>query len=521
MILSNSIRYASNMLKDGIILPSELCGLCFSRVELIQPLNPFVCVLKESATAKSYASNDRYSKGKLKGPLDGIPVAVKDNFCMHSIPTTCCSRMLKSFKPGYNATVVERLNAAGAIILGKCNMDEFGMGSGTIDSIYGPTKNVWLSKQNYTLGRCDFIHGKESEFNQEISSDCEPEDWYISGGSSGGSAVAVASGAVFAALGSDTGGSTRNPAAYCGIVGFKPSYGLVSRHGLVPLVNSMDVPGILTKTIDDAATMFNVLAGHDPLDSTTVRTLSVPLDLKEEINIKQVTVGIAQEYHCHGLSNEILNVWSFVADLLESSGAKVIPVSMPHTQTSIACYAVLNHCEVASNMARYDGIEFGLRAEENISTEELYASSRSKGFNEVVRGRILAGNYFLLRKNYEKYFVKAMKIRSLISRDFSRVWNSGVDVLLTPTTLTTAPLNSEFRASSNREQCAIQDYCTQPANMAGCPAVTIPIKLSEQGLPISLQIMAPYLREDILLSVAKWIENRVHFPVLHLQPNSI
>lgn len=390
--------------------------------------------------------------------------------------------MLKDFVPSYNATVYQRLENAGAILVGKTNMDEFAKGSGTVDSIFGPTKNVWSKDlQNPT----------------------------IAGGSSGGSAVAVASGFCSAALGSDTGGSTRNPASYCGVVGLKPTYGLLSRHGLIPLVNSMDVPGILTRTVDDCVEVFNTIAGPDRFDSTTVKKHFQPIKLKD-LNIKKLRIGIPREYNCGGMSPEVLEIWTKVADMLEESGAEVEELSMPYTSSSIFVYSILNQCEVSSNMSRYDGIEYGHRADDETSTEHLYAKSRAEGFNSVVKNRILAGNYFLLRKNYESHFLKSLKVRRLISDDFVKAFSS-VDLLLTPTTLSDAPLLKDFSQNNNRDQCAVQDFCTQPANMAGVPAISIPIKLSSNNLPLSLQLMGPNFSEEKLFKVAKFIENSVDF----------
>ncbi|KXJ77742.1 hypothetical protein RP20_CCG006747 [Aedes albopictus] len=395
--------------------------------------------------------------------------------------------MLENFVPTYNATVYERLARSGAILLGKTNMDQYGMGSGTVDSIFGPTKNCW-----------DVVEGDG--------------DFRIAGGSSGGSAVAVASGICFAALGSDTGGSTRNPASYCGVVGFKPTYGLLSRYGLIPLVNSMDVPGILTRTVDDCLAVFNAIAGPDERDSTTIKKVFEPISIPDgtDICLKGLKVGIPIEYHCEGLSDEVLSTWTKVADMLEDAGASVHPVSLPYSSASIFVYSILNQCEVASNMARYDGIEFGHRSDEDASTEQLYAKSRAEGFNGVVKNRILSGNFFLLRKNYDKYFEKALKVRRLIANDFDRTFQE-VDILLSPTTLSDAPRYSEFVQSNNRDQCAVQDFCTQPANMGGIPALSLPIRLSEQRLPISLQLMAPNFAEKRLFKVARWIEEQVKF----------
>lgn len=343
----------------------------------------------------------------------------------------------------------------------------------------------------------------------------------FSGGSSGGSAVAVATGTCYAALGSDTGGSTRNPASYCGLVGLKPSYGLVSRYGLIPLVNSMDVPGILARTVDDCHLVLNAIAGPDDLDSTTLQEAHEAFDLPESPSLRGLRIGIPEEYHPAGLSDEVSSSWQRIARLMEESGAIIVPCSMPHTRWSIVCYSVLNQCEVASNMARYDGIEYGFRADEDSSTEELYAKSRSLAFNEVVRSRILTGNYFLLAENYDHYFVKAMKMRRLIAQDFEHVWNSNVDILLTPTTLSDAPSYKDYVQSDNQTQCSVQDFCTQPANMAGIPALSLPVEISRKGLPLSLQLMAPYLHEERLLLTAKWIEQTVQFPRLRLKDSSL
>lgn len=395
--------------------------------------------------------------------------------------------MLKDFVPSYNATVYQKLENAGAILVGKTNMDEFGMGSGSVDSIFGATKNVWSK---------------------------DLDNPTIAGGSSGGSAVAVASGFCSAALGSDTGGSTRNPASYCGVVGLKPTYGMLSRHGLIPLVNSMDVPGILTRTVDDCVAIFNTIAGPDKFDATTVKRPFSLIKLPEDLSIKKIRIGIPREYHCHGLSPEVLEIWMKVADLLEQNGAEVSEVSMPYTSSSIFVYSILNQCEVSSNMSRYDGIEYGHRADEDQSTEHLYAKTRAEGFNSVVKNRILTGNYFLLRKNYETQFLKALQVRRLISDDFDKVFSS-VDLLLTPTTLSDAPLLKDFTMNNNRDQCAVQDFCTQPANMAGVPAISIPIKLSSNQLPLSLQLMAPNFSEETLFKVAKFIEKSVNFISLY------
>ncbi|XP_070352687.1 glutamyl-tRNA(Gln) amidotransferase subunit A, mitochondrial isoform X2 [Equus asinus] len=446
-MLGRTLREVSAALKQGHITPTELCQKCLSIIKKTKFLNAYITVSEEVALKQAEESEKRYKKGHSLGDLDGIPIAVKDNFSTSGIETTCASNMLRGYVPPYNATVVQKLLDQGALLMGKTNLDEFAMG----------------------------------------------------------------------ALGSDTGGSTRNPAAHCGLVGLKPSYGLVSRHGLIPLVNSMDVPGILTRCVDDAAIVLGVLAGHDPKDSTTIQDPVKPFVLPSLTDVSKLCIGIPKEYLTPELSSEVRSLWSKAANLFESEGAKVIEVSLPHTSYSIVCYHVLCTSEVASNMARFDGLEYGHRCDIDVSTEAMYAATRREGFNDVVRGRILSGNFFLLKENYENYFVKAQKVRRLIANDFVTVFNSGVDVLLTPTTLSEAVPYTEFIKEDNRTRSAQDDIFTQAANMAGLPAVSVPMALSNQGLPIGLQFIGRAFCDQELLTIARWFEKQVQFPVIQLQ----
>ncbi|XP_049673658.1 glutamyl-tRNA(Gln) amidotransferase subunit A, mitochondrial isoform X2 [Accipiter gentilis] len=446
-MLRASLREVSAALKEGQVTPTELCQRCLSLIKSTKFLNAYVTVAEETALKQAEESEKRYRRGQPLGVLDGIPIAVKDNFNTAGIETTCASNMLKGYVSPYNATVVQKLLDQGAVLLGKTNLDEFAMG----------------------------------------------------------------------ALGSDTGGSTRNPAAHCGVVGLKPTYGLISRHGLIPLVNSMDVPGILTRCVDDAAVVLGSLAGHDPKDSTTIQDNFKPFELPNLPDVSKFSIGIPKEYHAPGLSSEILALWSKAADLFKNAGAKVIEVSLPHTRYSIVCYHVLCTAEVASNMARFDGLEYGHRSNMNKSTESMYAATRREGFNDVVRGRILSGNYFLLKQNYENYFIKAQKVRRLIANDFVKVFRSGVDILLTPTTLSDAVPYMEFIKEDNRTRSTQDDILTQAANMAGLPAINVPTALSERGLPVGLQFIGRSFQEKQLLTVAKWFENQVKFPMIQLE----
>lgn len=495
-ILSLTIKEVSLAFREGRISPTELCRKCLNHIKKTQHLNAYITVTEELALKQAQEAEIRLQKGVPRGLLDGIPFAVKDNFCTENIKTTCASRMLKDYAPPYNATVVQKLIDQGGVLMGKTNMDEFAMGSGSTDGAFGPVRNPWSYAAPY---------------REQTGADPD-SDWVVSGGSSGGSAAAVASLSSYLALGSDTGGSTRNPGALCGVVALKPTYGLVSRHGLIPLVNSMDVPGIMTRSANDAAIVLGILQGHDVRDSTTVPSSSSFTELPKDFDVKNLCVGIPKEYHAPGLSQETLAQWSRVADMFERAGARVEQVSLPHTQYSIVCYHVLCHAEVASNMARFDGLEYGHRSNVDSSTEAMYASTRHEGFNDVVRGRILSGNYFLLKQNYQRYFLTAQQVRRLIADDFKRVFSSGVDILLTPTTLTDAGRYADFTQEDNRTRSAQEDVFTQPVNMAGLPAVSLPAALSSRGLPIGLQLIGPALQDRKLLSVAQWIEQRVGFP---------
>jgi len=496
------LRELGRAYRAGALFPSAALAESARILRLTSCLNIFVTDTLESAGTAAAAADARMAEGAALGPLDGVPMAFKDNFCTAGVLTSCASKMLENFVAPYSATVVRRAEEQGALLVGKTNLDEFAMGSGTTDSLHGPTRNVWGGGVGYTL----VGHGGEVVGRQEVA-----EDWVVAGGSSGGSAVSVAAGVVAASLGSDTGGSVRIPAAWCGVPSLKPTYGRVSRHGLVPLVNSLDCPGILARRVRDVAAVLACLEGTDPLDSTTVDLpAGRALDVKEVAGLR---VGVPQEFRCEGMSEEVVEVWSEVADLLERGGAEVVPVSLPHTELAIPCYSVINPCEVASNMARYDGLQFGHRADVATSTEDLFAETRAQGFNEVVRGRILAGNYFLLKQNYEKYFLQALKVRRLILEDYLAAW-SKVDLLLTPVTLTDAPTFASFTSKDNRQQTAEQDYCTQPINLAGLPAATLPVRLSRRGLPLAVQLVGPAMADVSLLGVAAWLEDRLAFPAL-------
>lgn len=396
------------------------------------------------------------------------------------------------------------MNKSGAILLGKTNMDEFAMGSGTIDSYFGPSISPWSSGLPFKI---------KSTMMNKTCEVTDGDDWFISGGSSGGSAIAVATGAAFAAIGTDTGGSTRHPAALVGVYGMKPSYGSISRHGLIPLTHSMDTPGIITRSVEDLSLVLNAISGYDPQDSTSLKEDLPRADTN--IDIANLVIGIPDEYAIPGMSEEVKRLWSDTCDTLSNLGAKLVRVSLPHTKYCLSSYAVIKACDVASNFSCYDGVEYGFRSENDSSTEEMYASSRSAAFNEVVKGFIMSGNYFLMRDNINDYYNQAARVRRLISEDFNTVFNhDGVHVLLTPVTLTEAPTYAQWTQKENREKLAKEDFCTLPANLAGLPALSIPCRLSSLGLPLSLQLIGPHLKDHFVLSVAQILENILDFPFL-------
>uniref|UniRef100_A0A914V5U4 Glutamyl-tRNA(Gln) amidotransferase subunit A, mitochondrial n=1 Tax=Plectus sambesii TaxID=2011161 RepID=A0A914V5U4_9BILA len=431
-----------------------------------------------------------------------FPLVVKDCFTLKGVRTTCASKMLANYVPSYTATVVQRLIDAGGCVVGKSNQDEFCMGTSSSQSYFGPVKSPWTLATTEKSARLE-------------------DNWVIPGGSSGGSAVAVACGIARIALGSDTGGSTRNPAAFCGVVGLKPSYGLLSRHGLIPLTNSLDCPAIFARSVDDINFAIGLMVGRDAKDSTTVDAKRESVSMQTEKPLKGLVVGLPKEYRTADLSPECWDAWNKVAGILESSGCQLKHVSLPHTEYSIVCYHIIGECDVASNMARYDGVEYGFCSPEDRSTHERYAASRSEALNEVVRRRILAGNYFLLREHYDEYFGQALRVRRLIAEDFARLFRpeqfgisstEKVDILLTPVASSTAPLRADFERDDDgytRERS--DDYFTQPANMAGVPAISVPVTTAANGLPVAVQLVGDWMQDGQMLAVAKHIESIVKF----------
>jgi len=457
---------------SGEITPREVVQAYLQRVETLDSnINAFVHLDQDSI----FTQVEKLESSRVFGKLYGIPVAIKDNICVEGEPTTCCSKILENFSPPYSATVVTRLKNEGAILFGKTNMDEFAFGSSCETSCYGPT--------------------------------CNPRDRErVPGGSSGGSAAAVAADEVPLALGSDTGGSIRQPAALCGVVGIKPTYGRVSRFGLIAFASSLDQIGPIADNVRDSALLLEVISGYDPKDSTSVpeEVPSYSEGLRPEI--KGIKVGIPREYFQEGICEEVRSRVEEVLKLMEKEGAQVEWMSLPHTEYALSCYYIIAPAEASSNLARYDGVAYGLRAlgrGDGNPMVNMYLATRSQGFGAEAKRRIILGTYSLSAGYYDAYYLQAAKVRTLINEDFSNAFKR-YDCVITPTSPTTA-----FRIGekiTDPLQMYLSDIYTIPANLAGIPAISLPVGEDKDGLPIGLQIMCNYFQEQKMLNIAYGIE---------------
>jgi aspartyl-tRNA(Asn)/glutamyl-tRNA(Gln) amidotransferase subunit A len=434
-------------------------------------LHAFNLVTADEALAAADAVDARVASGEDPGPLAGVPVALKDNLCTTGIPTTCSSKILEGWRPPYDATVVERLRDAGAIAIGKTNLDEFAMGSSTENSAFGPSRN--------------------------------PHDpTKVPGGSSGGSAVAVAAGFAALGLGSDTGGSIRQPAALCGVVGMKPTYGRVSRYGLVAFASSLDQIGPFATTVADAAALYDVIAGHDPADSTSIPEPLDPVSPRLGEGIEGLRVGVVTELlGIEGIAPDVAARAQAAAEALAAAGAKVEEVSVPAVIYGLSAYYLIAPAEASSNLARYDGVRYGLRVDAP-TTGEMYDATRTAGFGPEVMRRIMLGTYALSAGYYDAFYGKAQKVRTLILRDFEAAYER-CDVLLSPTSPTTA---FELGAKADPLAMYLNDVCTIPSNLAGHPAVSVPFGNGDDGLPVGVQVMANALDEATMFRVAAALE---------------
>ncbi len=461
----------------------EITETVLKRIEEVgKKVNAYVTVLREEALKEAESVDEAIAGGEEISPLSGIPLAIKDNICLRGATTTCSSKILDNFRPPYEATVIERLRKDRAVLIGKTNMDEFAMGSSTETSHFGATHNPW-----------------------NLST--------VPGGSSGGSAAAVAADEAIMALGSDTGGSIRQPAAFCGVVGMKPTYGLVSRYGLVAFASSLDQIGPLTKDVTDAAYLMNSLCGYDPKDSTSVNR-DVPDYRQALINeVRGLRIGVPGEYFGEGIESEVRKAMENSIQLFKKWGAEIKEVSLPHTEYAVATYYLIATAEASSNLARYDGVRYGYRAPEAKSQElgaivDMYERTRAEGFGDEVKRRIMLGTYGLSAGYYEDYYLRAQKARSLITKDFDQAFQE-LDCLLTPTSPTAA-----FKIGEKTDdplKMYLSDIFTISVNLAGIPAMTIPGGFTGEGLPIGLQLIARPFAEETLFKIAYTFEQNTDF----------
>jgi aspartyl-tRNA(Asn)/glutamyl-tRNA(Gln) amidotransferase subunit A len=463
-----TLHEAGERLRRGDLSSRELTAAVFDRIsETDDRVHAFLTLCRDSADSAAMAADQLLRQRTAPSPLTGIPLAFKDNILTRGIRTTCGSRILGDFIPPYSATVVEALRAAGAVLVGKSNMDEFAMGSSSENSAFLPTRNPWK------LDR-------------------------VPGGSSGGSAAAVAADQCLAALGTDTGGSIRQPAAFCGIVGLKPTYGRVSRYGIVAFASSMDQVGPLTKDVRDAALLLQALAAHDPADATSVNRPVPDYAAALTGETRNLRIGVPREYLVAGMQNETEQALNAALKQLEQTGAIIEKVSLPHTGCAVAAYYIIATAEASSNLARYDGMRFGRRVEAK-DLMETYMATRAEGFGAEVKRRIMLGTYALSAGYYDAYYLKAQQVRSLIKKDFEAVFES-CDAILTPTTPTTA---FELGAkTADPLQMYLSDIYTISANLAGLPALSLPCGFDNDGLPIGMQIIGKSFDESTILNLA-------------------
>jgi len=476
-----TLAEARDAVRGKQISSLELTKAFVGAVEAARPLNAFVTETPDRALDMAKASDARIAKGEM-GALEGLPLAIKDLFCTKGVRTTAGSNILSNFVPPYESTVSQNLWGAGAVMLGKTNMDEFAMGSSNETSHFGPVFNPWRSRGS----------------NAKL----------VPGGSSGGSASAVAGNLCLAATGTDTGGSIRQPAAVTGIVGLKPTYGRCSRYGIVAFASSLDQAGPMTKTVRDAAILLGVMASVDPRDSTSV-DLPVP-DYEDGLDtgVKGLRVGIPKEYRIDGAPPEIDALWARGVEWLKAQGAEIVDISLPHTKYALPTYYIVAPAEASSNLARYDGVRFGHRAKGVHDITDLYEKSRAEGFGKEVQRRILIGTYVLSSGYYDAYYLRAQKLRSLIARDFSEAYEK-CDVLLTPTT--PGPAFAVGAKTADPVSMYLNDVFTVTVNLAGLPAIAVPAGLTADGLPLGLQLIGKAFDEATVLRAARAIEVAANF----------
>jgi aspartyl-tRNA(Asn)/glutamyl-tRNA(Gln) amidotransferase subunit A len=473
---------------------AELTEAHLSAMERGTGLNAYVLHTPDHARAMAKASDERLAKGDA-GPLEGLPLGIKDLFCTKDVRTTACSNILGNFVPTYESTVTTQLWRDGAVMLGKLNNDEFAMGSSNETSAFGPVVSPWLApnadkskaKAALAAGQREAGHG-----------------FLVPGGSSGGSAAAVAADLCLAATATDTGGSIRQPAAFTGTVGIKPTYGRCSRWGIVAFASSLDQAGPIAKTVRDAAIMLRSMSGHDAKDTTSV-DLAVP-DFEKAVgaSIKGRTIGIPKEYRADGMADEVEKLWAQGIEWMKDAGAKIVDISLPHTKYALPAYYIVAPAECSSNLARYDGVRYGLRVPGKDIIEQ-YEKTRAAGFGKEVKRRIMIGTYVLSAGYYDAYYVKAQKLRTLIKQDFETAYAAGVDAILTPAT-PSAAFGIGEKGSGDPVEMYLNDIFTVTVNMAGLPGISVPAGRDASGLPLGLQLIGRPFDEETLLSAGQVIE---------------
>lgn len=467
-----TIRSLRKRIASGEVKSIDVCRAALDRIERLTELNAFLTVISDAAIARAQEIDRAAVQGEELPPLAGAIIAVKDNMVMRGVLTTAGSRILFNYKPPYTTTAIERLQSAGAIIIGKTNLDEFAMGSSTENSAFGPVRNPWDASR-------------------------------VPGGSSGGSAVAVAAGMAMCALGSDTGGSIRQPASLCGVVGLKPTYGRVSRYGLIAFGSSLDQIGPFANSVEDAAQILSVIAGRDPNDSTSsnIEVEDYPASLTGDI--RGLRVGVPREYFGAGLEPEVKQAIDKAIKKLEEAGARITDVSLPHTEYAVPVYYLIATAEASANLARFDGVRYGFRAEEATTLKSMYSRTRDQGFGAEVKRRIMLGTYALSAGYYDQYYGKAQKVRSLIERDFRDAFEK-CDVIATPTAPT--PAFKLGDKTNDPLEMYLSDIYTITANLAGVPGLSMPCGLSSSGLPIGIQLIGKHFDEARLLRTAYNLE---------------
>jgi aspartyl-tRNA(Asn)/glutamyl-tRNA(Gln) amidotransferase subunit A len=471
-------------LNEGAISAEELTHAHVAAVEALNPkLNAFITTTSEQALEAARASDARRKRGEA-GLLEGIPLAIKDLFCTEGVRTTAGSKILGNFIPPYESTVTAQLKRDGAVFLGKANLDEFAMGSSNLTSAYGGVLNPWQRKD-------------------------DPAARLVPGGSSGGSAAAVAARMALGATGTDTGGSIRQPAAFCGITGIKPTYGRCSRFGIVAFASSLDQAGPFARTVEDCAILLRSMAGHDPKDSTSANQPVPDFAAACGRSVKGLRIGVPREYRLDGMPAAIEKLWRQGLDWLRDAGAEIVDISLPHTKYALPTYYIVAPAEASSNLARYDGVRFGLRvAEKDSDLRDLYERTRAEGFGAEVRRRIMIGTYVLSAGYYDAYYLKAQKIRALIAGDFGAAW-AKVDAIVTPATPSAA--FAEGENTDDPVKMYLNDVFTVTANLAGLPGLALPTGLDHQGLPLGLQVIGRAFDEETVFAVGAALERAADF----------